>query len=303
MRSAAWLHRFRETATSGRADSSSANYTSPGRNRGSPENSLDGGLTPPGYVIALRCGLGNRHSPRTPPDPRGVRHQAMRFRRCAAARGDALRIPLRTGPGAYAARLYGLAAPRLWQPSIAESHAGRSWGLRHRGYMISPHRGWGKRDPGLSPPGFMIAPLCGWVPGSSRGMRHARVGGWGGEEGLVGDAGADGFGHVVVDLQDDPLGAVLAVRGLVFLPDDGEGVEDVGGVVAVDAVEVEEGGVQLAAEQEPAGARPSGTAGRRSRSRGRRAPGPRRCRSVRGRAGEARSRSVSLVAHWRHGSS
>jgi hypothetical protein len=47
------------------------------------------------------------------------------------------------------------------------------------------------------------------------------------------------------------------VLGLVALADDGEGVEDVRGVVAAEAVEVEEGGVQLAPEQEPPGGAPA----------------------------------------------
>ena len=63
-------------------------------------------------------------------------------------------------------------------------------------------------------------------------------------------AGAGGFGEGVVDFEDDALGAVLAVLGDVLAADDGEGVEDVGGVVAVEAVEVEEGGVEFRAEQE-----------------------------------------------------
>jgi hypothetical protein len=66
---------------------------------------------------------------------------------------------------------------------------------------------------------------------------------------LIRDAGADRFGHLVVDFEDDSLGSVFAVRGLVLLPDDGERVEDVGPFVAVDALEV---GVKLEAEQEAA---------------------------------------------------
>ena len=67
------------------------------------------------------------------------------------------------------------------------------------------------------------------------------------------------LGHGVVDLQDDPLGAVLAVGLLVVLADDGEGVEDAVGVVVPDAVEVEEGRVQLAAKQEAAPSLPLGS--------------------------------------------
>ena len=72
------------------------------------------------------------------------------------------------------------------------------------------------------------------------------------ERGLVGLASLGGAGHLVVDLQDDALGAVLAVDGLVLALDDGEGLHDVVYVVAPDTVEVEEGDVQLAAEQEAA---------------------------------------------------
>jgi len=77
-------------------------------------------------------------------------------------------------------------------------------------------------------------------------VRRGRV-----EASLVGLAGAGGFGHCVVDFEDGALGSVVAVFLDVLAFDDGEGVEDVGGVVAVEAVEVEEGGVEFAAEQEP----------------------------------------------------
>jgi len=43
-----------------------------------------------------------------------------------------------------------------------------------------------------------------------------------------------------------------AVGGFVFAADDGKGIEDVGGVVAAQAVEVEEGGVEFATEPEAA---------------------------------------------------
>ena len=75
---------------------------------------------------------------------------------------------------------------------------------------------------------------------------------WRVEGGLVRLAGFGGTGHLVVDLQDAALGAVLVVVGLVLALDDWEGLHDVVRVVAPDAVEVEEGGVQLAAEQEAA---------------------------------------------------
>ncbi len=79
-------------------------------------------------------------------------------------------------------------------------------------------------------------------------MRHTRIG-WGRlDEGLIGDAGADRFGHEVVDFNDDSLGSVFAVRAFVLFPDNTERVLDVGSVVALDAVEMEEGGVELTAE-------------------------------------------------------
>jgi len=63
------------------------------------------------------------------------------------------------------------------------------------------------------------------------------------EHGLVGLAGLHSLLHGVIALQDDALGAVLAVGGLVPTFDDGEGVHDVCHVVAGDAVKVEVGGV------------------------------------------------------------
>jgi len=72
------------------------------------------------------------------------------------------------------------------------------------------------------------------------------------EAGAVGLARGDGLSHGVVDLEDDAFGAILAVCGLVMAADDGEGVHDVGDVVAGDAVEMEVGRVQLAAEEEAA---------------------------------------------------
>ena len=59
-----------------------------------------------------------------------------------------------------------------------------------------------------------------------------------------GVAGGEGV-HVG---EDEVLGAVTAKGGLVLALDDGEGAEDVGGVVAVDAVEVEVAGVEAGAE-------------------------------------------------------
>ena len=69
---------------------------------------------------------------------------------------------------------------------------------------------------------------------------------------MVGGGGAGGFGEGVVEFEDDALGVVFAVGLLVVLPDDGEGVHHVGGVLAVQAPEMEEGGVQFAAKQEAA---------------------------------------------------
>lgn len=83
-------------------------------------------------------------------------------------------------------------------------------------------------------------------------MGNAGIG-WGWiKASLVGLAGKSGFGKGVVDFQDRGFGFVFAVVfGFVLTADNGEGVEDVSGVVAVDAVEVEEGGVEFATEQEP----------------------------------------------------
>ena len=117
-------------------------------------------------------------------------------------------------------------------------------------------------------------------------MAAARVGGRWGKSGPVGFAGGDGCLHCVVDVEDGVLGPVVAVSLLVFAVDDGEGVQDVddGSARAGEAVlefrellgrffvgaavgaagrapvaiffglkvEVEEGGVQLAAEEEAA---------------------------------------------------
>ena len=103
---------------------------------------------------------------------------------------------------------------------------------------------------------------AGWVAATGIGGRRV-------EEGLVGVAGADGFLEGVVDLKDGFLRAVdAAVLGFVFALHDGEGVHDVGDGIAGRGegagegfrllppldfgaeVEVEEGGVQLAAKQE-----------------------------------------------------
>lgn len=63
-------------------------------------------------------------------------------------------------------------------------------------------------------------------------VSKAGVGGGWVEAGLVGEAGSDGVGEVVVDLEDEALGAVLAVGLFVVPSDDGEGLHHVIGVVA-----------------------------------------------------------------------
>ena len=65
-------------------------------------------------------------------------------------------------------------------------------------------------------------------------------------------AGALGFHEGGIDFKDGALGAAVAMLFLVLAAGDWTSVEDVGRVVAADAVKVEEGGVQLATEQEPA---------------------------------------------------
>ncbi len=68
----------------------------------------------------------------------------------------------------------------------------------------------------------------------------------------VSDGVAGGEGVVIGE--DHVFGAVVAEGGLVVAADDGEGVEDVGGVCAGEAVEVEvegvEAGAQVAARSE-----------------------------------------------------
>ena len=95
-------------------------------------------------------------------------------------------------------------------------------------------------------------------------MTTLRIGGWRVEARLVGLAGFDGGGEGVVDFEDGVFGEVatglddfsggvgLLGAGLVFAADDGEGVHDVGRVLAGQAVEMEEGGVRLAPQQKPA---------------------------------------------------
>ena len=111
-------------------------------------------------------------------------------------------------------------------------------------------------------------------------MSDGGIGGRRRQTGLVGDAGADGFSHGIIDFEDDALGAVIAVTlGFVLALHDGEGVHDVvhsgagSGEAGLESrpifcrfvlgwtpvaiclggqVEMEEGGIQLAAEQESA---------------------------------------------------
>ena len=56
--------------------------------------------------------------------------------------------------------------------------------------------------------------------------------------------------HLVVNLQDHTFGLVLPVFRFILAANDREGVHDVVDIVAGEAIEVEEGGVQLAAQQE-----------------------------------------------------
>src|SRR5262249_32470484 len=59
-----------------------------------------------------------------------------------------------------------------------------------------------------------------------------------------------GLMHRVVDVEDDALRAVCAVRLLVPAFDDGEGLQNVVHVIAPDAVEVEVSRIEFAAQQE-----------------------------------------------------
>ena len=61
-----------------------------------------------------------------------------------------------------------------------------------------------------------------------------------------------GLLHGVVNVEDDALRAVCAVRLLVPAFDDGEGLQNVVHVVAPDAVEVEVGRIEFATQQEAA---------------------------------------------------
>lgn len=83
-------------------------------------------------------------------------------------------------------------------------------------------------------------------------MGAGGVGGRWRKAGLVRCAGADGGGEGVVDFENGELGAKTAVGFFIVAADDRERVHDVVGVIARDAVEVEERSVEFAAEQKAA---------------------------------------------------
>ena len=56
-------------------------------------------------------------------------------------------------------------------------------------------------------------------------MRHPRIRRRGVEAGLIGLAGFDGLLHLIVDLEDDTFGSVLAVFCLVLATDNREGIK------------------------------------------------------------------------------
>lgn len=61
-----------------------------------------------------------------------------------------------------------------------------------------------------------------------------------------------GLRHLVVDFENQALRAVLAMCLFVVLADDRERVHCVVGVVAREAIQAEEGGIELTAEKTPA---------------------------------------------------
>ena len=79
------------------------------------------------------------------------------------------------------------------------------------------------------------------VPGAVAGRRV--------QDRLIGHASIDRLLHGVVDLQDQPLRAVLPIPLLVLAPHDRERVQDVIGVLARNAVQVEERRIQLRPQQ------------------------------------------------------
>lgn len=62
----------------------------------------------------------------------------------------------------------------------------------------------------------------------------------------------DRFGHAVIGLQYEPPGAVLAEVALLVLADDKERVEDMLGLVAIEAVYVEKAGIEVGTQLPPA---------------------------------------------------
>jgi predicted nucleotidyltransferase len=61
--------------------------------------------------------------------------------------------------------------------------------------------------------------------------------------------GGRGFGKGIVNFEDDALSTVFAVLFNVFALDDWECVEDVGSIVAIDAVNMEKGGIEFRPDQ------------------------------------------------------
>jgi hypothetical protein len=80
-------------------------------------------------------------------------------------------------------------------------------------------------------------------------MCHARIGRRRIEQGLVRLTSVDGTLETVVDVEDLLLGPVAAPLGNILALDDREGLHDVVDIVTLDTVEVEEGRVELAAEE------------------------------------------------------
>jgi len=81
-------------------------------------------------------------------------------------------------------------------------------------------------------------------------VRGAGVGGRRIERGAVGRAAPLGSGEDIVDIQHQPGGAVLAEALAIVLGDDRDGADDVSDLVAGEAVEVDLGDVEFAAEAE-----------------------------------------------------
>ncbi len=71
------------------------------------------------------------------------------------------------------------------------------------------------------------------------------------QAGLIGLSGSLGLLHLVADFEDYTLSPVLAEAFLVFALDDREGLHDVVGVIARDAVKMKECGIEFAANQKP----------------------------------------------------